>query len=135
MRTMLPDDWEERAEFDEARDYSEDPEGLRDLGRAAEEKVARKAGAVGSAVEDLKALVRLIRAWAGGQYRRIPWSVMVPVIGAVIYFVNPFDLVPDFIPGLGYLDDAAVVALVANSIRSELRSFRQWEKQTRPRWR
>jgi uncharacterized membrane protein YkvA (DUF1232 family) len=46
---------------------------------------------------------------------------------AIIYFVNPFDLIPDFIPVIGYLDDVAVIALAVASIHNDLDDFRAWE--------
>jgi uncharacterized membrane protein YkvA (DUF1232 family) len=50
-------------------------------------------------------------------------------LAAVIYFLNPLDLIPDFIPGIGYLDDATVIAFVFSSIRKDLLKFLDWECQ------
>jgi uncharacterized membrane protein YkvA (DUF1232 family) len=49
------------------------------------------------------------------------------VVAAVIYFVSPFDLIPDSIPVLGLVDDASVVALVARSNLTLISKFRKWE--------
>ena len=48
-------------------------------------------------------------------------------IAAVIYFVSPFDLIPDCIPVLGLIDDAAVVTHVAKANLTLISSFRTWE--------
>ena len=40
----------------------------------------------------------------------------------------PADLIPDFIPVIGYLDDAAVVALAVRSVKGDLDAFRAWEE-------
>jgi uncharacterized membrane protein YkvA (DUF1232 family) len=43
--------------------------------------------------------------------------------------LNPFDVAPDFIPGIGYLDDAVVLGFVVNSIKKELERFLRWESE------
>jgi len=54
--------------------------------------------------------------------------VIVSVLGAIIYFVNPLDLIPDFIFLFGYLDDAAIIAFVINMIQNDIKKFIYWEK-------
>lgn len=77
---------------------------------------------------DLTTLFRLIRAWSSGKYKSIPWQTIVFAIAAVIYFVNPFDVVPDLFPFIGYVDDTTVVGFVMASIANELAKFHEWEK-------
>ena len=45
-----------------------------------------------------------------------PLPIRVTLFGALAYFVMPFDVIPDFIAGLGYTDDAAVLAAAIRSI-------------------
>jgi len=73
--------------------------------------------------EELLQLIELVSAYAKGEYRNIPWKAIVYAIAAIIYFVNPFDVIPDFIFGIGFLDDAAVIAFVINAIREEIERF------------
>jgi uncharacterized membrane protein YkvA (DUF1232 family) len=73
-------------------------------------------------------MIRLVRAWIKGEYKDVPWETIVWIIGAIIYFVNPFDLIPDFIPGVGYLDDAVVIGLAIASFSFDIENFREWEK-------
>jgi uncharacterized membrane protein YkvA (DUF1232 family) len=58
--------------------------------------------------------------------RETPREVQAALIGALAYFVLPFDIIPDMLPVLGYTDDAAVLAtairLVAKHIRPEHRA-------------
>lgn len=58
-----------------------------------------------------------------------PRHVQVTLIGALAYFVMPFDSIPDVLPFFGYTDDAAVLAtalrLVASHIRPEHREVAQ----------
>lgn len=76
---------------------------------------------------DLGALLRLVRAWKTRTYRELPKKTIVAALGALVYFVNPFDLMPDVVPLLGFIDDAAVIGLVMAAIRDDLERFEDWE--------
>jgi len=75
----------------------------------------------------LKTLLDLAQAWANGSYRGVARSNLVLVVGAVMYFLNPFDLVPDFLAGIGLLDDASVIAWVVGAVSTELAKFEKWK--------
>lgn len=70
---------------------------------------------------------RLAKAYALGEYREIPWKTMLVVLGAIVYFVNPLDLIPDLVPIAGLTDDFAVLVWVYNSLGSEIEKFQAWE--------
>jgi uncharacterized membrane protein YkvA (DUF1232 family) len=57
--------------------------------------------------------------------RETPMQVKAALVGALAYFVLPFDAIPDMLPILGFADDAAVLAtalrLVATHLRPEHR--------------
>lgn len=74
------------------------------------------------------ALFRLVGAWAKGEYKNVPKKVIFLGVSAIIYFLMPFDLIPDFVPVSGYIDDAAVVGYVIKSTGEYLENFRIWEK-------
>lgn len=73
-------------------------------------------------------LGRLIKAYALGNYRQIPWKTILLVVAAIIYFVNPLDLIPDVVPLTGLTDDFAVLVWVYNSVSSEIDKFVAWEE-------
>jgi len=50
------------------------------------------------------------------------------VLGALVYFCNPEDLIPDHIPGLGFLDDAIYVELVIRELRNEIESYEEFSE-------
>jgi len=52
---------------------------------------------------------------------------IVILVGAILYFLNPFDAVPDAIPVIGYVDDVGVVAWVLKTLKGEIEKFRVWE--------
>src|ERR1700688_3884723 len=53
--------------------------------------------------------------------RETPRHVQAALIGALAYFVLPFDVIPDMLPVLGFTDDAAVLATALKLVYSHLR--------------
>ncbi len=76
---------------------------------------------------DVTALVRMIRAYKNKTYRKVPMRTIIAALAALIYFLDPLDLIPDAIPMIGYIDDAAVLGLVMSMIRNDLEAFQEWE--------
>ena len=52
--------------------------------------------------------------------RDTPTHVRATLIGALAYFIVPFDMVPDFIPVAGFLDDASILAAALASVRMHM---------------
>jgi len=74
----------------------------------------------------VKTLIRLVRAYVKKDYRDVTSETIILVVGALVYLINPFDLIPDFLPA-GFVDDAAVIAFVISMVQDELEDFRRWE--------
>ncbi len=72
-------------------------------------------------------LARMIKAWLSGTYRVFPWMTLLVLILVGIYAINPFDLIPDFIPFVGVIDDAAMLGFLVRSVMRDVRKFREWE--------
>lgn len=75
----------------------------------------------------LMAMIRLIRDYQRAEYRDISEPSLQVIIAAILYFVSPFDVIPDWVPVLGHIDDAFVVRLALKSIRMDLDTFMAWE--------
>lgn len=83
---------------------------------------------VSTAKEKFYILGRLLKAYALGRYRNVPWKSLLIIIAAVLYFVSPIDLIPDLLPITGLSDDFAVLLWVYNSMSNEIEKFLTWEK-------
>tara|TARA_B100001063_G_C16695458_1_gene519519 strand:+ start:688 stop:1080 length:393 start_codon:yes stop_codon:yes gene_type:complete len=81
-------------------------------------------------VDDAQLLFNLLRDYANGNYREVPFNVVAAIGGALLYVLSPLDLIPDFIPIVGYLDDAAVIAFCLNLIEKDLISYKVWKRNT-----
>ncbi len=77
--------------------------------------------------DDFIDLFSLLRDWYQGRYKDVPWLVISSIGGALLYVLSPIDLIPDFIPVLGYLDDAAVIAALVKYVRVDLADYRKWK--------
>ncbi|HEY3429559.1 MAG TPA: YkvA family protein [Cyclobacteriaceae bacterium] len=83
---------------------------------------------ISTAKEKLSVFSRMAQAYVSGKYRSIPWKTVMTILAAIIYFLNPLDLIPDFLPLMGLTDDFGVLVWVYNSVSSEINKFLEWEK-------
>ena len=112
----------------EAESYAKDPKRLRKLFEDAIEKINHiPRGPFAETWPYLMAMIRLIRAYHQGEYRDISSQNLLIVVAAIIYFVSPFDVIPDSVPVFGHIDDALVVRLALKSVGADLDTFMAWE--------
>jgi uncharacterized membrane protein YkvA (DUF1232 family) len=76
---------------------------------------------------DVKSLGSMLKASISGSHK-FSKSTVLYLIAGLLYFINPLDIVPDFIFGLGFVDDAAVLAIVVKRIKGELDKFKEDSK-------
>jgi uncharacterized membrane protein YkvA (DUF1232 family) len=112
----------------EARRVHEgDLETLLDRQQKIEQKV-QDSGKLSRFTTDIKLMFSLIRDYWRGEYRAIPWKSIAAIAGALLYVMNPLDLIPDLIFGFGLLDDAGVVALCLKLVESDLHRYAAWKE-------
>ena len=75
--------------------------------------------------KDIKLLYSMISDVVRGRYK-LPYRTIAAVAFTLMYFVNPFDLIPDIIPVVGYIDDAFIVSLCIKFIGTDLEKYRKW---------
>lgn len=111
-----------------AKAYVENPQRLQPLFQeAAKQAASMPKEPFAETWPYFQAMLRLIRAYSEGKYRDVPESTLVVIIAAIIYVVNPLDVIPDALPALGFLDDATVLALAVRRSRQTLDDFMVWE--------
>lgn len=75
----------------------------------------------------LQTMLRLIRAHHRGEYDKVSGNALLWIVAALNYLIDPFDLIPDATPVLGFIDDATVIEFVADKMRDTLDEFMIWE--------
>lgn len=79
-----------------------------------------------------KIMLELVKDYWAGRYREVPYWVISAVALALLYVLNPVDVIPDVILGIGYLDDATVVAFCLKLIERELQKYKDWKAAQNP---
>ena len=78
--------------------------------------------------EKIKVLARMVKAYITGHYKIVPWKSIIIITAVLIYFLMPLDLIADFIPVTGYLDDFSLVLWVYSHLQDDINSFIWWEQ-------
>lgn len=78
--------------------------------------------------DSLRIFIRIINAYSSKEYTYVPWKTICLIVAGLIYFIYPIDLIPDFIPVSGLIDDIALIAWIYESIQDDIDNFLEWEK-------
>ncbi len=74
-----------------------------------------------------KVMYGMMKDYRKGIYTKVPWFTIATIAFAFLYILNPFDIIPDFIPGLGYIDDLGVLTFGLRFIESDLHNYLDWK--------
>ncbi|WP_420579636.1 YkvA family protein [Reichenbachiella sp.] len=78
--------------------------------------------------EKVYVMIRMVKAQLSGEYQEFPWRTLAMIVGTLIYFVTPLDLIPDIIPILGLTDDISIVYWIYKSVQEDIERFEEWER-------
>lgn len=115
--------------YPKAKKYLEDRKRLKKLlSKASDKSIKLKDKEKRNAFsEDLKFSISLVKDWSTNNYREIPKKSIISIVVAIIYFVIPTDLIPDFILGTGFLDDAAILSYMFSLIKDDLDNYKKYK--------
>lgn len=78
--------------------------------------------------EDLSYMREYLRDILQGKYKDYNTSKLVLIIAGLIYVVSPLDLIPDWLPVGGFLDDIMVIRFVFSTVKEELERYKAWNR-------
>ena len=83
---------------------------------------------VGKKFSMIPVMISLVKNYVQGKYTTVPYGTILAVLSALIYFLAPIDIVPDFIPLAGYIDDMAVLGLCMNMVSIDIETYEKWRQ-------
>lgn len=109
--------------------YKDNPEEMESLINEAVKKAGTNMPRNFNEIKDsVFTLFQMVRCYAKRDYTEIPWQSVLLMISSIVYFVSPIDMVPDFIPIFGYIDDVALLGWTLKSLTSDIEAFKIWKK-------
>ena len=98
------------------------------LGKEDEiKKLFKRVKVLAKYFNDLCEIFELLRDRITGDYKETPWTTIAALTGALIYVISPIDLILDFIPGIGFFDDALVIGIAIKLAQPDLEKYREWK--------
>ena len=83
---------------------------------------------VGKKFSMIPVMISLVKNYVQGKYTTVPYGTILAVLSALVYFLSPIDIIPDFIPLAGYLDDMAVLGLCMNMVSIDIETYEKWRQ-------
>lgn len=107
-----------------------DEDKLEKILKRLEEKL-KTIPVLGGKFAKVPVMVSMVRSYIKKEYMEVPIGTIVAIVSAVIYIVSPVDLVPDIVPGAGYIDDAFVVAACLKLVESDIDEYTEWKEKNK----
>ena len=74
-----------------------------------------------------KLMFGMLKDYKNGEYVRVPWFTIAAIGLTLLYVFNPLDMLPDFLPGVGYIDDFALFTVAIRFLESDLHAYLDWK--------
>lgn len=91
-------------------------------------------GPLGKFIEEILLALSIVKDYAIGRYRKIPYWAVGAIVFMLLYVGNPVDIIPDFLLGVGQIDDVIVITLCLMMIRQELHEYKRWRHEHQDDW-
>ena len=116
--------------FGQAEKILEDEDKLEKFLDKLERKL-KKVPVGGDILSMLPVMISMLRSYFKKEYKDIPIGTMIALISALLYWVTPIDVLPDALPVVGYVDDAAVIAACLKLINDDLKDYTEWKEKNK----
>ena len=83
---------------------------------------------VGEEFSVIPIMISLIKHYVEGKYTTVPYGKILAIMSALIYVLSPVDIIPDFIPFVGHLDDVAVIGLCLSMVKTDIEAYDEWRQ-------
>ncbi len=112
----------------EAEILIKDKQKTTDTVNEAMEKASKHKNQLEKVWEYLQLFFSIVKDYINGSYKEIPLTTIISIVASLLYLISPIDFIPDFIPGIGLIDDVFVIGLVISSASSDLDKYKIWKE-------
>lgn len=113
--------------MEQAKELLKDDSKIEPILLKADQKI-RMIPKLGSKLAYIPDMTLMIRSYMLGEYRDISFAKLTAIVAALLYFVSPLDVIPDFIPVAGIMDDALVASVVVGFCNADIKKYMDWLK-------
>lgn len=110
-----------------AEEFIRDEDKLESLLEQLEKKL-KTVPVAGGALSYIPALISLVRSFVKREYRKVPVATLLAIVATLLYWLAPMDVLMDIIPGIGFVDDAAVIAGALSMVKKDLNEYMMWRR-------
>ena len=114
--------------FKNAEELLNDRDKLEEVFQRLEKKL-KSIPHVGEKLAIAASMASMVKSYINKEYDKVPIGTIIAAVSAIVYIVSPVDLIPDVIPGIGHVDDVAVVLACLKLIESDLTEYIDWRKE------
>ncbi len=111
----------------QAQELINDPSKINELLESVQEKV-KDIPYVGEDIANIPTMISMVKSYITKEYTEVSPKVIAALVSAFLYLIKGKDLIPDSIPLLGQVDDAAVIAVAMKLIAPEIEAYKQWKE-------
>lgn len=83
---------------------------------------------VGKYFREASVICNMVNDYISRRYTKVPAATIITFLAAVLYFVSPIDIIPDFIPIIGHMDDMSVFMFVRDAAKVDIKKYKKWKK-------
>ncbi len=116
--------------YDESVEILNDQDKMDDFLNKMEEKV-KDIPLVGNKLSNVPVFIQLIKDFTTKKYSIIPVGIVIAIISSLLYVLLPIDLISDYLPIIGYIDDAAVVGACLKLVDSDVKKYIEWKEENK----
>ena len=111
---------------EKAKSFINDPSKMDELFGQLKDKLGDLPGTVAGAFANVPLMISMVKSYITKEYTEVSPKVVISLVAAFLYLVKPRDLIPDYIPVVGMLDDLAILTAVLVICKPELETYAQW---------
>lgn len=115
--------------YEKAKKIIDDKDKVKEV-LAKAKKIFKKLSNIpllGRYLNDIAMLCDMISDYIDKSYTVVPIATIICILASIIYLVSPIDLLPDTLPGIGYLDDIGLMGVIIEALSNDINSYREWK--------